>query len=180
MDTGLSRICETEIQQHDSGCVGGAWVKAVKHDQALAYLAQFDVSCGHTDVVVYPDVQAFGYSEFLVNVIFRVEGKGATARFSGNVYQAPQILNADMCLYDWTDSAALLTEMGQTAPLIDSHIYRMTVHVKMRGFNDPDEIVIQLAFENVEIEIMDQPIICCPMAACLDEVTKSPQPPKLG
>jgi hypothetical protein len=179
LNTGISHICETLVQNHDSGCNGSAWVRTDTFDQAFSYHAQFDVSCGHTDVVEYRDLQPYGYSEYLANVIFRVEGGDAKARFSGHLYSAYQVISTGMCLYDWTSGSTLLNEMGHTVSLIDSHIYRMTVHTKMRGFNDPDEIVIQLGFENTKIAILDQPILCCPMVACPDEIQRSPIAPKL-
>lgn len=82
-----------------------------------------------------------------------------TPRIPNNVYHAPGIMSR-MRLYDWTGGSTVLTEIGPSAPLIDSHIYRMTIHTRMSGFHDPTEIVNDLTFSDARITIADQPILC--------------------
>jgi hypothetical protein len=179
LQTGLARICETSIRGHDSGCGGSAWVITDSLSSYLRYQSQFDVMCQDVEGRVNSDQQAFGHSEFLSNLVFRVEGEGSTARFSGNVYEAPQI-SSRMRLYDWTSNSTVLTGIGESVPLVNTHIYRMTLHTKMSGFNDPMEIVNDFAFENAAITIStDQPLLCCSANDGPDQ-TQVPSPPVLN
>jgi hypothetical protein len=162
-------LCETAVQGHTSGCGGRAWVTTSGSiATALSYLAKFDVYCQGEEADANQDLQVYGHSEFVVNLIFRVEGAGGSARFSGNVYQAPNI-GSQMCLYDWTTNSTILTVTGPSVPLVDAHIYRMTFHTKMSGFHDPDEIVNIFALENITVVISDQPVLCGRVDACQGE-----------
>jgi len=158
----MKRLCETYITEHVSGCGGAAWVISEFNDQNLYYHAQFDVACRPQDDIGDTELQAYGHSEFVAQVIFRVEGKGSTVHFGGNVYETPTI-RSRMRLYDWTDGSTVLTKIGPPVPLIDNHIYRMTIHTRMSGYHDPTEIVNVLAFNDAQATISDQPILCPPV-----------------
>jgi hypothetical protein len=185
-------ICETRIDSHNSRCGGFSRIVTRNMEDgdshSIEYLSKYDVSCPSGEID--PDLKAYGHSEYVANLLFRVEGIDCDLFFSGNVYEyfsESTRIRTRMRFDDLTNEEVLISigrfeSSDRNINLKDSHLYRLKICTRMHGYHDPTEIVYKFRFNRVELTISDKSMICWPTDICqiLSDLSEPPIPPKLA